>query len=136
VVHFKGTPEGKTAVMGGHIDVMAVNVSEVAEDVKAGIVRIIGVMAPERSKFIPNGPTFREQGYNEVWAVSRGIAAPAGLPDDVKTALIGMLEKAINLPEHKQKAEALSLEPRVIKGDEYRKFLKDNEQATKKLMRW
>jgi tripartite-type tricarboxylate transporter receptor subunit TctC len=136
VVHFKGTPEGKTAVMGGHIDVMAVNVSEVAEDVKAGIVRIIGVMAPERSKFIPNGPTFREQGYNEVWAVSRGIAAPAGLPDDVKTALIGMLEKAINLPEHKQKAEALSLEPRVIKGDEYRKFLKDNEQATKKLMGW
>jgi tripartite-type tricarboxylate transporter receptor subunit TctC len=136
VVHFKGTPEGKTAVMGGHIDIMAVNVSEIAEDVKAGIVRIIGVMAPERSKFIPTGPTFREQGYNEVWAVSRGIAGPAGLPKDIEAALIGSLEKAINLPEHKSKAEALSLEPRVIKGADYQKFLKDNEQATKKLMNW
>ena len=34
------------------------------------------------------------------------------------------------------KAEQLSLEPRVIKGDDYKKFLKDNEASTKKLMGW
>src|SRR5215204_1789390 len=82
MVHFRGTPEGKTQVLAGNIEVLACNVSEVAEDVKAGQFRILGVMAAERSPFIPNGPTFREQGFNEVWAVSRGIAAPAGLPSD------------------------------------------------------
>jgi hypothetical protein len=31
---------------------------------------------------------------------------------------------------------ALALDPQIIKGEDYRKFLKDNEQATKKLMGW
>jgi tripartite-type tricarboxylate transporter receptor subunit TctC len=136
MVHFRGTPEGKTQVLAGNLEVLACNVSEVAEDVKAGQFRILGVMSAERSPFIPNGPTFREQGFNEVWAVSRGIAAPAGLPKDVETALIGYLEKTISSEEHKSKAKALALDPQIIKGEDYRKFLKDNEQATKKLMNW
>jgi tripartite-type tricarboxylate transporter receptor subunit TctC len=133
MVHFRGTPEGKTQVLAGNIEVLACNVSEV---IKAGQFRILGVMSAERSPFIPNGPTFREQGFNEVWAVSRGIAAPADLPKDVETALIGYLEKTISSKEHKSKAEALALDPQIIKGENYRKFLKDNEQATKKLMNW
>jgi tripartite-type tricarboxylate transporter receptor subunit TctC len=93
-------------------------------------------MAPTRSKFIPNVPTFREQGFNEVWSTSRGVAGPANLPKDVTTALIAALEKTVSSPAHKAKAEALALDPDVIKGDAYRKFLKDNEQATKRLMKW
>ena len=136
MVHFRGTPEGKTQVLGGNIEVYACNVSEGAEDVKAGVVRALGVMSPGRSKFIPNVPTFKEQGFNEVWSTSRGIAAPANLPKDIEAALIAALEKTISSKEHKAKAEALSLDPEIIKGDAYRKFLKDNEQATKKLMNW
>ena len=136
MVHFRGTPEGKTQVLAGNIDVMAVNVSEVAEDVKAGQFRVLGVMSAERSKFMPDAPTFREQGFNEVWAVSRGIAAPANLQKEIEAALIAALEKAIMLPDHRKKAEALALDPQPIKGEAYRKFLKDNEQATKTLMKW
>ena len=136
MVHFRGTPEGKTQVLGGNIEVYACNVSEGAEDVKAGVIRPLGVMSPTRSKFMPNVPTFREQGFNEVWSTSRGIAAPAGLPKDVEAALIAVLEKTIGSAEHKAKAEALSLDPKIIKGAAYTKFLKENEQATKKLMNW
>jgi tripartite-type tricarboxylate transporter receptor subunit TctC len=136
MVHFRGTPEGKTQVLAGNIQVLACNVSEVAEEIKTGQFRILGVMATERSPFIPTGPTFREQGFDEVWAVSRGIAGPAGLPKDVETTLIDYLEKTISSKEHKAKAEALSLDPQIIKGEAYRKYLKDNEQATKKMMGW
>jgi tripartite-type tricarboxylate transporter receptor subunit TctC len=136
MVHFRGTPEGKTQVLAGNIEVLACNVSEVAEDVKAGQFRILGVMSAERSPFIPNGPTFREQGFNEVWAVSRGLAGPAGLPKDIEAALIGYLEKTISSTAHKEKAEKLALDPQIIKGEDYRKYLKDSEQATKKLMNW
>jgi hypothetical protein len=37
-------------------------------------------------------------------------------------------------PEHRAKAEGLSLQPEVIKGGAYVKFLKDNEASTRKLM--
>ena len=46
------------------------------------------------------------------------------------------MKVATNNDGDKKKAEALSLDPDPIKGDAYRKFLKDNEQATKKLMNW
>ena len=46
------------------------------------------------------------------------------------------LEKVLNSKDHQQKAEQLSLEPKVMKGDAYARFLRDNEQATKRLMAW
>jgi tripartite-type tricarboxylate transporter receptor subunit TctC len=136
VVHSKSTAEAKTQALGGHIQVLAANVSEVAQEVRAGQLRLLGVMAPERSRFLPNAPTFREQGFNQVWSVTRGIAAPANLDKQAEAVLTAALEKVIGSKEHQQKAEKLSLEPRVIRGADYRKFLKDNEQSTKKLMQW
>jgi tripartite-type tricarboxylate transporter receptor subunit TctC len=135
-VHHKSTAEAKTAALGGHIHVLGANISEVAEEAKAGTIRILGVMSPERSRFLPDAPTFKEQGFNQNWSVSRGIAAPAGLPKDVEAKLVAALEKTLNSKEHQDKAAGLSLEPRVIKGAEYVKFLKDNEASTKTLMGW
>lgn len=136
VVHSRSTAEAKTQVLGGHVQVLGANISEVAEEVRAGQIRLLGVMAPTRSRFLPDAPTFKEQGYNQVWSVSRGIAAPANLPKDVEAKLISFLEKTLSSPEHQKKAEGLSLEPSVIGGEQYRKFLRDNEQSTKKLMGW
>ena len=135
-VHHKSTAEGKTAVLGGHVQVLGANISEVAEEVRAGTLRMLGVMSPERSRFLPDAPTFKEQGYNQMWSVSRGIAAPAGLPKDVEAKLVTALQATLDSKDHQEKAQKLSLEPRVIKGDEYRKFLKDNEVSTKTLMGW
>ncbi len=135
-VHHKSTADAKTGALGGHLQVLGANISEVAEEARAGTIRILGVMAPERSPFLPNVPTFKEQGFNQVWSVSRGIAAPGNLPKNVQDTLTAALEKTLNSAEHQQKARQLSLEPRVIKGDDYRKFLKDNEVSTKTLMGW
>jgi tripartite-type tricarboxylate transporter receptor subunit TctC len=68
--------------------------------------------------------------------VTRGIATPAKLAKEAQGKLTAALAQVINSKEHQQRAEQLSLEPLVIQGEEYRKFLKDNEVATKKLMKW
>jgi tripartite-type tricarboxylate transporter receptor subunit TctC len=104
--------------------------------VKGGQLRLIGVMAAERSKFMPDAPTFREQGFDTVMSVSRGVAAPAKLPPAIEARLTEALEKVLSSKEHRERAEGLSLQPEIIKGEAYRKFLKDNEQATKQLMGW
>jgi putative tricarboxylic transport membrane protein len=136
IVHIRGTADAKTQVLGGHVQVLGANISEVAEEVRAGQLRVLGVMAPARSRFIPDVATFKEQGLNQVWSVSRGVAAPAGLPKDVEAKLIGSLEKTLSSEEHRKKADALSLEISLVAGEQYRKFLRDNEQSTKKLMGW
>jgi tripartite-type tricarboxylate transporter receptor subunit TctC len=83
-----------------------------------------------------NVPSMYAGYLNQVWSVTRGIVGPAGLPKDVETKLVAALEQVLNSKDHQQKAEQLSLEPKVIKGEDYRKILKANEQDTKKLMGW
>ncbi len=136
VIHSRSTAEAKTQALGGHVQVLGANVSEVAEEVRTGQLRLLGVMAPQRSRFLPDAPTFKEQGFNQVWSVSRGIAAPAGLPNDVEAKLTAALESVLSSREHQGKAEGLSLQPQPIKGADYRKFLKENEDSTKRLMGW
>jgi tripartite-type tricarboxylate transporter receptor subunit TctC len=135
VVMNKSTADSKTQVLGGFVDVLGANVSEIAAQVKSGEFRLLGVMS-EKNKFLPGGKTFKEQGYNQVWAVSRGIAAPAGLPNDVQKGLLAALEKTLNSSAHAQALESSSLAPEIVKGSDYKKLLKNTEQDIKKLMGW
>ena len=64
------------------------------------------------------------------------IPPPARLAKDAEAKLTAALEQTLNSKDHQQKAEQLSLEPKIIKGEAYRAFLKQNEQDTKKLMGW
>jgi tripartite-type tricarboxylate transporter receptor subunit TctC len=136
VVHHRSTADAKAQALGGHVHVLGANISEVAEEVKSGQLRLLGIMSKERSKFLPDAPTFREQGFDILMSVSRGVAAPANLPKAVETRLTEALEKVLSSKEHRERAEGLALQPEIIKGEAYRKFLKDNEVATKQLMGW
>jgi len=136
VVHNKSTADSKAQVLGGHVDVLGANVSEVVAQARAGELRVLGVMSPQRSEFLPDVPTFKEQGFDQNWSVSRGIAAPGGLPQALADKLIDALEKTITSKAHSKKAADLSLAPEVIKGQEYARFLVTTEQHIKQLMGW
>ena len=136
VVHNKGTAESKAQVLGGHVDVLAANVSEVVAEQAAGELRILGVMAPARSPFLPDVPTFKEQGFDQDWSVSRGIVAPNGLPADRLKALAAALESTLTGEAHRAGAARLGFAPELIKGPMYLDFLKTKEQRVKALMGW
>ena len=64
IVHFDGSAQINTALMGGGVDVGVDNVGGPwTSRVKGGQVRALIVMDKERSKFYPNVPTTVEQGY-------------------------------------------------------------------------
>ncbi|WP_371039368.1 Bug family tripartite tricarboxylate transporter substrate binding protein [Rhodosalinus sp. FB01] len=136
VVHNQSTADSKSQVLGGHVQVLGANVSEVADQHASGELRVIGVMAPERSGFLPDVPTFQEQGIDQVWSVSRGIAGPTGRPPEIAEAIMTALEATITSDAHRQAAEQLSLAPEIVKGPEYMDFLKSTEQEIKGLMGW
>ena len=136
VVMNKSTADSKTQVLGGFVDVLGANVSEVAGQVKSGELRLLGVMSEKENKFLPGGKTFKQQGFDQVWAVSRGIAAPAGLPADVQKSLLAALEKTLNSNAHAEALLGSSLAPEVVQGNEYKTLIKNTEQDIKKLMGW
>jgi tripartite-type tricarboxylate transporter receptor subunit TctC len=58
--------------------------------VKQGRLRMLAVIAPERSKVLPDVPTMRESGYDMVVGAWQGLFAPAGTP----TPVVDLLYKA------------------------------------------
>lgn len=89
-VPFRGTNEGISAVLGGHVTAVSSFPATVLEQVRAGKMKVIGVSAPKRIPELPNAPTFLEQGFKATLTSTRGIFAPAKTPKDV----LGILDKA------------------------------------------
>ena len=129
-VHTKGAGDGKSSVMGGHIDVFFGNVGDVTVGHQDKELKVVAVLSPERSRFLPDVPTLDEAGYKGIyiWA-SRGLAARKGIPKERLDKITAAFEKAINDPEHIKKMDSMGLQVKFMKGQEYEKFLKSDEDV-------
>jgi len=74
-----GGPQ-KVALLGGHVDLIAVNISG-AFRIREKI-RVLAVASEKRHPLFPDAPTLKEKGYNIVQGVERGFIAPKGTPPD------------------------------------------------------
>ena len=133
-VPFKGAAEVRTAVQGQQIAVAAMNIGEALQYIKGGTpLRNLGVMATARSPLAPDLPTFREQGFDIVLASLRGMAAPKGLPGDVRSKLITAFERAINEPKFQADAAAAFAPLRYLAPDAYAAELREADATFRKL---
>jgi tripartite-type tricarboxylate transporter receptor subunit TctC len=83
VVHvpYKGFAGALTDLMAGRLDMMVMPVSAVAQHVQGGRLRVLAVMAPERSPVFPAAPTLAQEGYPKVEASNwYALLVPAGTP--------------------------------------------------------
>jgi tripartite-type tricarboxylate transporter receptor subunit TctC len=104
-VPFKGTGDVKAAMAGRQLAVAAIAVGEAMQAIKGGTsLRIIAQMGAARSTLAPEVPTAREQGFNLEMGSLRGLAAPKGLPADVREVLVRALERAVAEPEFRAKS--------------------------------
>jgi tripartite-type tricarboxylate transporter receptor subunit TctC len=103
-VPFPGNVDVRAAVLGGHIMMASMNVSETIADHEEGRLVLLGQMAEERWEGAPEIPTFQEQGFDVILGSDRGIGAPAGIPDEARDALSEAVGKAVADPEFRERA--------------------------------
>ncbi|MBC08376.1 tripartite tricarboxylate transporter substrate binding protein [Thalassospira sp.] len=102
-VGFRDTGERIRAAVGGNVDIVIGDVASASEFVKNGDLIFAGVGTEERTSEEPDVPTMAEQGYDLSMAVTRGVVLPAGTPDAIVEALDAALEKAMALPDIREK---------------------------------
>ena len=92
-VAYKGAPPMLTDEIGGVLPVGMDTVASASELEKAGKIKYLGVLGMERTKLLPNVPTFKEQGVPGFEQASSWYAAyvPTGTP----AAVVSQLEKAM-----------------------------------------
>jgi tripartite-type tricarboxylate transporter receptor subunit TctC len=91
----RGDAEAATAILGGHVDMMAGSFATANPLVLAGKFRILAVFAEERVKSCPNVPTAKELGYNAIMTSPLGIHGPKGLPEEIVRVLHDGFKKAM-----------------------------------------
>ena len=96
-------------------------------------MRMIGQMSLKRTVLAPDTPTFAEQGYNIESASLRGLAAPKGLPPEVREKLVKAVAQAAADPEYIKKAGELFAPIRYLAPAEYAKELAATENMLQKL---
>ncbi len=79
-VAFNSGGEGVTAVMGGHVDVLAGSVSTVIAHVRTGKLKVLAIGAPQRWQGeLAQTPTWKDLGVDSAQDLWRGLAGPPGL---------------------------------------------------------
>ena len=80
-VPYKGVGPAVPELISGQAHVMMNAIPELLPHTKGGKLRVIGALTEKRHPFIPDVPTFIEQGYKEfVMGNWTGIVAPAATP--------------------------------------------------------
>ena len=124
IVHFDGGAQVFTAVLGGQVDVAFGNVGDIATKLKGTKLRILMVMDPQRSKFVPDVPTTAELGFPKIISSSsRGMFGPAGIPAPILKKIQTVFLEAMKDPDHVEKMEKAGLAVKPLIGEEYKKYV-------------
>jgi tripartite-type tricarboxylate transporter receptor subunit TctC len=133
-IPMKGAADVKGGIVGKQIDVAAMNIGEALQAAAGGApMRQLGQMSLTRTDLAPDLPTFAEQGFKFEMASLRGIAAPKGLPADIRRQLAQAIERAANDPEFKVKAKQYYAPLRYLGPAEFDKVFKQTEEDFRKL---
>ena len=96
-VPYKGGAPAISDLLGGQVDASFQNINAILPHVASGKLRALAVTGAKRSALLPQVPTLTESGVKDADVYSwQGIAAPKGLPADVKAKLHAAIVAALN----------------------------------------
>jgi tripartite-type tricarboxylate transporter receptor subunit TctC len=110
-IPYKGGAPAMTDLLGGQVDATFMNINTGFTNIKAGKLRALAITSASRSPLLPDVPTMEELGIKGVNVYSwQAIAAPRGLPADVKAKLHSAIVAGLNDPAVKPKLLELGFE--------------------------
>lgn len=115
-VPYRGGAQALTDTIGGQVPLVAVNALEVLPHAKAGKLKVLAALSAQRTAIFPDTPTIAESGYPGFEAsVWYGLVAPAATPKAVIEKLHDAVQKALLMPEVKERMTGVGGE--VIPGN-------------------
>lgn len=118
VMPYKGANPAAAATLGGHNDAFCGHPSETLNHVKNGDFIPIAVFSEERVPEFPDTPTFKEKGFPVTIAVWRGLAAPAGTPENILKILESAMAKTVNDPAYLEALKKIGEYPAYLGMDD------------------
>ena len=118
-VHYRGGAPALQDLLGGHVPASVNPVSEVMAQAKSGGLRMLAVTGSKRSRFLPDVPTMREEGFdvvNESWL---GAFAPAKTPAETVRVLGLAINEVARSPDYAESLAKFGNEPALQTPEEF-----------------
>lgn len=136
-VPYEGTRERLTAILAHNIDVGEMNILTAKKYLSEGTMKPLGIATEERDPLLPEVRTLKEQGYDIVYGLHRGIVAPPETPEPVIEHYEAVFEKAMDDPRVVKAMEEKGTWIVFKDSGEYEAFLKksydDHEKVAVKI---
>jgi tripartite-type tricarboxylate transporter receptor subunit TctC len=111
LVPYRGAGPGMTDLIAGQVDLMIAQAAVMMPQVRAGTIKALANLSPQRSAAIPDIPTSDEAGvpglYLPGWF---GLFAPKGTPADVVAKLDAAMQQALADPTVRKRFTDLGLD--------------------------
>ena len=125
-VPYQGSAPALTALLGGHVTSLVVNVPDVVTQVQAGKVRALAVTSAARSPALKDVPTVAESGFPgyeaELWI---GVVTQRAVTPERVKRLNGAVLFALEQPEVKQSFAKLGLTPTPTTPEVFEAFVRE-----------
>lgn len=130
-VPYKGGAPAIQDLIAGHADLSFQNINAVISQIQAGKLKAIAITSAKRSPLLPNVPTLAESGVKNAEVYSwQAVAAPKGLPADVKAKLLSAMVAGLKEPEVAKKLTDMGFEVVANTPEQFAKY------QAQELARW
>lgn len=135
IVSFKSNNESITALLGGHIDLVASSASPAIPHFQQGRTRIVAISAPKRmSGVLAQVPTLREQQIAAVNSNWRALIGPKGLQRVQIAYWEDAAARLTRTDRWKKELELNFWEHHLLQGQALREFLTDEANETREIL--
>jgi tripartite-type tricarboxylate transporter receptor subunit TctC len=119
-VPYKGASGAVTDLIAGHIPVISTTLTTAASQIRAGRARALAISAAARLPEFPDVPTYREMGYPDLVAtVWFSLSGPANLPDEIVAKLNTEVNRALDLPDVRERLKPEGIVPQRMSAREF-----------------
>jgi tripartite-type tricarboxylate transporter receptor subunit TctC len=122
-VPYGGGGPAVTALLGGQVEASAQGPAAAIGQIKAGKMRALAGWGTERLKLLPDLPTFKELGYQDVeFYIWSGVFAPASTPAPVQAKLREAVKAAATSEEFRNVMEKVSTPVHYLDAPEFAQY--------------
>ncbi len=125
-VPFAGAAPAITALLGGHVEAVAVHPGEIWTQAEAGKARVLAVFQAKRNPKYPGAPTFRELGHDVQAGVFNVVLLPRATPPEVVRVVHDAFRKGLESEPFQDFAREFAYEIEYL----------DQEGARRKIATW
>jgi len=132
LVTFTGAAPQVTALLGGHVEAIWGNSSDLVG--YEGQMKILAIGTEKRMSTLPGVPTFQELGMKFYPRIDRGVAVPRGTPPDITTKLEKAFLETVNMEDYHSKIMKAGFVPLGLNSQKSMKYIAEQSEIFKKLL--